>query len=43
MDGVATLNQSSPFDDVDKNDDDDDDDPLQVTTTDIQPSLILKR
>jgi hypothetical protein len=54
MDGVANLNQSSPFDDVDDDDADADDhnnnnnnnnnnNPLQVTTTDIQPSLILKR
>jgi hypothetical protein len=40
MDGVANLNQSSPFDDVDNNNNKN---PLQVTTTDIQPSLILKR
>jgi len=49
MDGVANLNQSSPFDDVDDDDADDhnnnnnNNNPLQVTTTDIQPSLILKR
>jgi hypothetical protein len=44
MDGVANLNQSSPFDDVDNNNNNNNNNnPLQVTTTDIQPSLILKR